>query len=124
VKAAHDDVASAGKVGITGYCWGGVVVWAAACRLEFDAAAAYYGAGIIDLNDENPKCRTILHFGKNDASIPLADVDAIAAAHPDVGVNIYDAGHGFNCNKRADYNEEAFASALERTLKLFQEHVG
>jgi len=124
VKAAHDALSSAGKVGITGYCWGGVVVWAAACRLEFDAAAAYYGGGIIDLNDETPKCPTILHFGKHDASIPLADVDVIAAAHPEVAVNIYDAGHGFNCDHRPEYHEESAQSALKRTLNLFQEHVG
>lgn len=124
VKAAHDAVASAGKVGITGYCWGGVVVWAAACRLDFDAAAAYYGAGIIELNAESPKCPTILHFGKHDASIPLTDVDAIAEAHPEVAVNVYDAGHGFNCNKRGDFNEQASRSALKRTLALFQENIG
>ncbi|MDA0305610.1 MAG: dienelactone hydrolase family protein [Proteobacteria bacterium] len=128
VKAARDAameaIGSAGKVGITGYCWGGVVVWAAACRLEFDAAAAYYGGGIIDLNDETPKCPTILHFGKHDASIPLTDVDAIAAAHPEVAVNIYDAGHGFNCDHRPEYHEESAKLALTRTMALFKEHIG
>ncbi len=128
VAAAHADVAGAGqgnnKVGITGYCWGGVVVWAAACRLDFDAAAGYYGGGIIDLKDETPKCPTILHFGNQDASIPMEDVDAISAAHPDMAVYVYDAGHGFNCDRRGSYDEESANTARKRTLELFAGNVG
>ncbi len=128
VQAAHDSVAGAApgnnKVGITGYCWGGVVVWAAACRLDFAAAACYYGGGIVDLKDETPKCPTILHFGKDDASIPMDDVDAISAAHPDLAVYVYDAGHGFNCDRRASFDEESAKTALKRTLELFARNVG
>ncbi len=129
VQAAAEAVRAAGpgdnKVGITGYCWGGVVVWAAACRLDFDAAAGYYGGGIVDLKDETPKCPIILHFGRNDASIPMADVDAISAAHPDLPVHVYDdAGHGFNCDRRPEYHEESAKIALGRTLQLFKENVG
>ncbi len=119
VQAAFDAVKEAGKVGITGYCWGGVVVWAAACRLDFDAASSYYGGGIIDLVGETPKCPTILHFGKQDQSIPLEDVDAISAAHPDLDVYLYDAGHGFNCDRRGSYDEESSKTATARTLDLF-----
>ena len=127
-EAARAAVAGTGqennKVGITGYCWGGVVVWAAACRLDFDAAAGYYGGGIVDLKDETPKCPVILHFGRQDESIPLTDVDAISAAHPDVPVHLYDAGHGFNCDRRGSYHEQSAKLARERTLDLFKEHVG
>jgi len=119
VQAAYDAVKDAGKVGITGYCWGGVVVWAAACRLDFDAASSYYGGGIIDLVGEAPKCPTILHFGREDQSIPLDDVDAISAAHPDLDVYLYDAGHGFNCDRRGSYDEESSKTATLRTLDLF-----
>ena len=128
VRAAFEAARTAGqgnnKVGITGYCWGGFVAWVAACRLDFDAAAGYYGGGILDLNDETPKCPTILHFGSHDDSIPMADVDAITAAHPEVPTYIYDAGHGFNCDRRASYHEESSRIALKRTLDLFAEHVG
>ena len=124
VRAAWEAASGAGKVGITGYCWGGFVVWAAACRLDFDAAAGYYGGGILELNDETPKCPTILHFGNNDQSIPMADVDAISAAHPEVPVYIYDAGHGFNCDRRDSYDEESARTARARTLKLFAGNVG
>jgi len=124
VKAAYDVAKDAGKVGITGYCWGGVVVWAAACRLDFDAASSYYGGGIIDLVDETPKCPTILHFGKQDESIPLDDVNAISAAHPDLDVYLYDAGHGFNCDRRGSYDEESSKMATARTLDLFSGALG
>ncbi len=128
VEAARAAASGAGqgnnKVGITGYCWGGFVVWAAACRLGFDAAAGYYGGGIVDLKDETPTCPIILHFGREDDSIPLTDVDAISAAHPDVPVHLYDAGHGFNCDRRGSYHEESAALARERTLQLFKENLG
>ncbi len=124
VHAGWESVCAAGKVGVVGYCWGGVVVWAAACRLNFDAASGYYGAGIIELNDETPKCPTMLHFGKHDQSIPMADVDAISAAHPEVSVYVYDAGHGFNCDRRDSYDEESARTALRRTLGLFAGNVG
>ncbi|MAF94487.1 MAG: carboxymethylenebutenolidase [Rhodospirillaceae bacterium] len=124
VRAAWEAASEAGKVGVIGYCWGGVVVWAAACRLDFDAASGYYGAGIVDLKDETPKCPTILHFGKYDGSIPMDDVDAISAAHPEVTVYVYDAGHGFNCDRRDSYNEESARTALKRTLGLFAGNLG
>ena len=47
VAAAMKNVASAGKIGIVGYCWGGTVAWKAACNLAgFACAAPYYGGGI------------------------------------------------------------------------------
>ena len=119
VKAAYDAVQGTGFVGITGYCWGGVVVWAAACRLKFDAASSYYGGGIIALVDEKPKCPAILHFGREDKSIPLEDVHKISLAHPGLDTHLYDAGHGFNCDRRGSYDEDAAKLAFERTLELF-----
>jgi carboxymethylenebutenolidase len=124
VQAAWEAASAAGNVCITGYCWGAVVVWAAACRLDFDAAACYYGSGIIELNDEAPKCPTILHFGKDDQSIPMDDVDAISAAHPEVPVYIYDAGHGFNCDRRGSYDEADAKTARARTMDLFSGNLG
>ncbi len=124
VRAAREAVRAAGKVGVVGFCWGGGVAWAAACRLDFDAGACYYGGGILELNDEAPKCPTILHFGKHDQSIPMADVDAISAAHPEVPVYIHDAGHGFNCDRRDAYDEASAKAARQRTLELFAGNVG
>jgi carboxymethylenebutenolidase len=112
------------KVGVVGYCWGGSMAWVSACRLKVQAAVGYYGGQIIPHKDERPNCPVILHFGKHDKSIPLSDVDAISDAHPEVPIYIYDAGHGFNCDHRADFDAEAAKTALKRTLNLFAKFVG
>jgi len=124
VDAARQAIADAGKVGITGYCWGGFVVWMAACRLDVQAAAGYYGGGIVDYNDEQPRCPTILHFGERDASIPMSDVDQISAAHADVDVYVYEADHGFHCDLRGAFDARAADIAGMRTLRLFDENLG
>jgi carboxymethylenebutenolidase len=109
-----------GPVFITGYCYGGSVSWAAACKCDgLAAASGYYGGNIAQMVEWQPKCPTILHFGKHDHGIPMEEVDKIIAQHPEVKVYIYDAGHGFNSNRRADYNEECAKLARTRTLELF-----
>jgi carboxymethylenebutenolidase len=115
----------AGPVFITGYCYGGSVVFVAACRVEgLAAASGYYGSLIKNYPTEQPKCPTILHFGREDESIPLADVDAIEEAHPDVNVYIYEAGHGFNSDRADHYDASSAELARERTLALFQQNGG
>lgn len=112
------------RVGVVGYCWGGTVTWLAACRLDVACAAGYYGRQIIDFVEERPRCPMILHFGGEDALIPLSVVDRIKAAHPDVPIYVYEgAGHGFNCDRRGDFRREVAALALERTLGLFAVHL-
>jgi carboxymethylenebutenolidase len=46
-------------------------------------------------------------------------VEAIAAAHPDVPIYRYDAGHGFVSDRRADYDPDSARLARLRTLQLF-----
>ena len=78
VAAAVDAVDGAGKVGVVGYCWGGSVAWLAACRLPVAAAIGYYGGQIYEHREETPGCPTLLHFGEQDAMIPLDQVEAVA----------------------------------------------
>src|SRR6195952_3316262 len=95
-----------GPVFITGYCYGGSVAFVAACRIEgLGGASGYFGGLVKKLPGGHPKCPTILHFGRNDHGIPLSDVDEVEEAQPDVTVYTYEAGHGFNSDRRADYNE-------------------
>ena len=121
VEAARENVADAGKVGITGFCWGGFIAWMAACRLNVDASVAYYGGGIIDYNDEELKCPTIAHFGREDASIPIADVEVIEARHPSAEIFVYEADHGFHCDQRGQFNPRAANVAGMRTIRLFDD---
>lgn len=109
-----------GKVFVTGYCYGGSISWVAACRCAgLDAAACYYGGAIKDFIDETPKVPTICHFGRLDKSIPMEDVERIDEAHPEVTVYVYEADHGFNSDRRNNYDADAAKLALERTLALF-----
>lgn len=125
VDAARAAVAPAGRVGVVGYCWGGLITWLAACRLErFAAAVPYYGGGMLDAPSEQPKCPVIAHFGERDAVLPVAGVRAFADAHPEVRVYIYAADHGFNCDQRGAYDAAAATLARQRTLDFLREHVG
>ena len=123
VRAAAERLATLGPVGIVGYCWGGSVAWLAACRLDLACAVGYYGGHIIQFNDERPRCPTMLHFGERDSFIPMADVEAIGAAHPDIPVHVYPADHGFNCEARSSHDPQSAASARERTLAFFAQHL-
>ena len=118
LQAALDALAP--PVFVTGFCWGGTAAWLAACRCTgLAAAAGYYGRRIPELLGETPRVPIILHFGRTDASIPPETVEAIAEAHPDVPIHLYEAGHGFVSDRRADYNADAARLARLRTLRLF-----
>jgi carboxymethylenebutenolidase len=124
VQAAIDYAAqtSGGKVGIIGFCWGGLLTWRAACTLTgLSAAAPYYGGGMTAEDEiaRTPQCPVMAHFGDQDHWIPLEGVTAFAKAHPEVEVHVYAANHGFNCDQRGSFNEDAAKLARERTLAFF-----
>ena len=128
VEAAVQAAASTGKVGVVGYCWGGSLAFLAACKLGVAAASSYYGGQIVAAlgrePDLAPAAPLIMHFGEHDAGIPLDDVDRIRKTFPDAPVYMYDAGHGFNCDHRASYDESSRRTARQRTLDFFAEHLG
>jgi carboxymethylenebutenolidase len=117
---------STGPVFVVGYCYGGSIAWLAATRLDGVAAASgYYGSMVPATAHEVPKVPVILHFGRHDHGIPLEGVEqVIAADHPNATVHIYEAGHGFNSDRRKDYHEPSADLAKARTLELFAAHGG
>jgi carboxymethylenebutenolidase len=124
-EAAAWEAGGAGKVGMVGYCFGGAVAWVAAARMDGIACAvSYYGSRIVSFMDEAPRVPLMMHVGRHDASFPLDKVHEIGRRYPDVVIHEHDAGHGFNCDMRGDWNAEAAARALERTLAFLGEHVG
>jgi carboxymethylenebutenolidase len=111
-------------IGVVGYCWGGSLAWNAATRLDdVSAAVGYYGGMIPDMVDEQPRHPVMLHFGESDQSIPIEGVEKVIAAHPDIPIHIYPAGHGFSCDHRGSYHAESTGLARERTLAFFAEHL-
>ncbi len=130
-KTPLDVAAAASRVGrprptaVVGFCFGGGVAWLAANLIPIEAAVCYYGGQIHEFIDVSPQCPTMLHFGEIDDMIPLDDITAIGAAHPDVEVYIYDgADHGFNCDVRSSYHPSAAALAQQRTSAFLRSHLG
>jgi len=126
IQAAVDYAASAGKVGVVGYCWGGLLAWRAACLLSgVNAAVPYYGGGMTLPAEiaRQPRCPVLAHFAQTDQSIPLEGVAEFRQAHPDVEVQMYPASHGFNCDHRGAYDAASAALARERTLAFFARHL-
>ncbi len=102
-----------------GFCFGGTVAWLAAARCTgLSAVACFYGSQVVQFLDETPEVPIILHLGRSDPVIPPADVDRIRAAHPDLPLHMYDAGHAFVAPGDDHHAEAARLSSL-RTLQLF-----
>lgn len=120
--AAAATLAPFGRIGTVGYCWGGTVALLAALRLGLPSVS-YYGARNLPFLDEVPKAPVMFHFGEHDASIPPATVQAHRDRLPGMPVHVYPAGHGFNCDLRADYEPASARLARERTLAFFSEHL-
>ena len=127
IQAAVEYAAKAGKVGVVGYCYGGLLTWRAAESVSGLAAAApYYGGGMTSPDDASrqPKVPVLAHFGSKDHYISLESVEAFRKAQPGVEVQLYEADHGFNCDQRGSYNAPAAQLARERTLAFFSTHLG
>ncbi len=125
LQAAIEAAAKYGKVGVVGYCFGGLMTWLSACELKgVTAASAYYGGGIAKEATRSAKCPVIMHFGERDMHIPMTDVETIHKAQPNVEIFIYPADHGFNCDERGSYDANSAKLAKERTLAFFGKHVG
>jgi carboxymethylenebutenolidase len=126
IQAAVEYAAKAGKVGIVGYCWGGLLTWRAAAGVAgLSAAAPYYGGGMTTPEEtaRQPKVPVLAHFGDQDHWIPLDTVEAFKKAHPAVEVHVYQANHGFNCDQRGSYDAATAKTARERTLAFFAKHL-
>lgn len=122
IQAAIEYAASAAEknVGVIGYCLGGTLAWLAATRLRPSAVVGYYAGRIGNYASEKPSCPVMLHFGKKDTHIPAEEVQKVQAAHPEVEIYWYDAGHAFNCEPRANYNAAAAQEARGRSVAFLK----
>jgi carboxymethylenebutenolidase len=129
IQASVDHAAhlSGGKVGVVGYCWGGLLTWRSACLVKGVAAAvSYYGGGVTTAAEmaRQAHCPVQAHFGAKDHWIALETVEAFRQAQPQVEVHVYEADHGFNCNHRGSFDAAAADQARARALAFFSAHVG
>lgn len=126
IEAAAAALPEGAKRGIIGFCWGGTIAWWGATRTtRFAASSCWYGGGIAATREETPHCPVQMHFGEQDASIPLTDVDAIRAAQKDVEIFVYaNAQHGFGCDARASFDPGSAELAWRRTHAFLDRHLG
>lgn len=119
VASAAEAIASAGRIGCVGYCWGGTVALLAAQRLAMPAVS-YYGARNANYFDSALRAPAMFHFGERDASIPAEAIERHRIAWPDADVYTYPTGHAFDrtVDPRA-YDAPSATLAFERTLAFF-----
>jgi len=122
VASAAEAIASSGRIGTVGYCWGGTVAWKAACNLD-DLAVSYYGARNVQFLGEKPKAPVMFHFGEKDQSIPPEAVQKHRQMLPQMDVYTYPAGHAFNRDVGPQYDEASAKLAYQRTLAFFEQHL-
>jgi carboxymethylenebutenolidase len=122
VASAAESIASAGKIGTVGYCWGGTVALLAALRLGLPSVS-YYGARNLPFLHETPRAPVMFHFGEKDRSITPEMVTKHREALPQMELFTYPADHAFNRDGSAPYHEASAKLALERTLAFFEKHL-
>jgi carboxymethylenebutenolidase len=139
-KMAEDFVAAAtwlksrpdstGKIGATGFCYGGGIANALAVRLGADIGAAVPFYGSVPAKEDIPKIKgaVLVHHGALDtrlaATWPAYDAALTEANVPHEGYIYADAVHGFNCDATPErYNKAAADLAWGRTINWFNKYV-
>jgi carboxymethylenebutenolidase len=119
-----------GKIGITGFCYGGSVSNNMAARLGADlsAAAPFYGGPPADADISKIKGAILVHHGELDTRLastwPAYDKALTAISVPHEGYIYPGAVHGFNCDATPErYNKAAADLAWQRTIGWFNKYV-
>lgn len=120
------------RIGVTGFCLGGGLTFLTACRFsrEIAAAAPFYGM-VLDEWIDAVKEITVpmyLFFGGQDPFISRDRIQQINTRFRELGkdyrLKIYsDAGHGFFCNERSDYNPTSAADAWSELKQFFRKYL-
>jgi carboxymethylenebutenolidase len=112
-QAAADVIREDGlKPAALGYCIGGSIALLCCTRLGLPAVS-YYGGRSMAFLQERPQAPLLLLFGERDALIPADAVAAQRAAFANAQVEMFPAGHGFNCDQRDDFHAPSAARALQ-----------
>jgi carboxymethylenebutenolidase len=128
------------QVAVVGFCFGGRVAFLAALRRRLGAAISFYGGGIVTqgafkafppLLGEVDQLSTpwLGLFGDLDTSISTEDVEVLRGALTEVGtpheiVRYPDADHGFHCDARPMFNEQAARNAFDRSVEWITQNLG
>ncbi len=128
------------RAGITGFCWGGRIVWLQAAQASMKAGVAWYGRLVGAANDLTPrhpvdvgaalKTPVLGLYGGQDGGIPLDTVDKMksqlaggtAAARASQFVVYPDAGHAFHADYRPTFRAGPAEDGWNRALAWFKTH--
>jgi carboxymethylenebutenolidase len=142
LDAAADWAGKAGgdlkRLGITGFCWGGRIVWLyAAHSLQLKAGVAWYGRLAGEKNDLQPQhpidvaaklnAPVLGLYGGADPAIPVETIERMrqalkAAGSPSQIVVYPDTPHGFNADYRPSYRQAAAQDGWKRMLAWFKKY--
>jgi carboxymethylenebutenolidase len=120
---------ASGKVGLMGYCLGGLMTFLTTARKGADASVVYYGGNTEKhLNEAtNIKNPLLMHLGEEDEYISKTAQKAIIEAlehNPSTRVFTYPGcSHAFARHRGAHYDKEAAALANGRTFEFFKSHL-
>ena len=119
-----------GKLGVTGFCYGGGIANSLAVRMGSDLAAAvpFYGRPPAEADVAKIKAAVLVHHGEQDTRLagtwPAYDTALKAAGVPHEGYIYPGAGHGFNNDATpARYNKAAADQAWKRTVAWFNKYL-
>jgi len=127
VKYLKTNPLSTGKVGCTGFCWGGAMTNQVAVNApDLNAAVPYYGRQPVPEDVEKIKAPIMAHYAGNDAGINAgipAFEEALKKYNKEYQIFMYEgASHAFNNDSNAErYNEQAAKLAWGRTIGFFKE---
>lgn len=123
---------------LLGFCMGGFAALLGATEFRLKGSVSFYGAGVVRRRDgigltpfvqelAKSKCPLLLFYGEKDVSIPAEDRHLIQTVldsnHiPHTLLLFPEADHGFFCNQRKVYNEDAAQLAWVKTLDFLQRH--
>lgn len=126
------------KLGITGFCWGGRIVWLyAAHSVQLKAGVAWYGRLVGKASDLQPKypidvaaslkAPVLGLYGGNDQGIPVETIEqmrtALEAANSSSNIIVYpDTPHAFYADYRASYRKEAAEDGWKRLQVWIKQH--
>ncbi len=120
---------SSGKLGVTGFCWGGGTsnFLAATMGADLQASAPYYGAAADTESVKNIKAPLLIHYAETDQRInemwPAYET-ALKAANVKHEAHFYPGTqHGFHNNSTPRYNEAAAKLSWDRTIDFFKKHL-
>jgi carboxymethylenebutenolidase len=129
IEAARTIDGSSGKVGVMGFCLGGLMSFLTAARSKVDAAVEYYGGETENYLSEASVVKTplLMHLGEEDEYISKVAQKKIKAAFSGIlNVEIYSyvgCSHAFARHTGAHYDAAAAGLAHERTLVFFSKNL-